>query len=258
MHKLPKFSRRVAVFGVYGTIINQQAGLKPAPIQALINTFEQVGIPNTPLLESLIVQNIEYRGPLRVARILYDENMFDYKKYLCDKYGCEHVAVTEIHEEFIKQQYNILCMPEYTILAENFNELVKLMRSKGVQYVCLTTDFTKIMMLPVLNSMAKQGFKPTYYVSTDIVEPIRIPPCRINAICKFTGYEIHKCFKVGGTVNDISEAELAGCYGVGLVNDINNVISKDRLLRFGAKYVINDLFDLNILLEEHNEKYPLK
>lgn len=237
------FSRRVMIFDVYGTIINQKPGLKPAPNQAFINTFKHFDIPITENIEHLIDKYMGHSKIEHLSLILNDISMTEIRNFLCYKYGYKYGYnyIKELYRELEKQQYELLCIPEYVQLVPNFNETMNILQSKGVQYICLTTGFTKMMMLPILNHLYKQKFKPSYYIASDMVRKARPHPDGINAICKFTGYNANDCVKIGDTEIDIYEGISANCLTIGIDNNSQN---KNKLINAGANYVINDISEL--------------
>lgn len=181
--------------------------------------------------------------------------------------------VDNMFEDFVPMQLE--CLPKYTELLPETIRVVEKLRNNYNLKIGITTGFTRKMVDVLLDASKEQGFVPDVNVAGDEVENgARPSPHMVYKNMDLLGVnKNHFVVKVDDTVSGVGEAVNAGCWGVGIArysnymninsyefeknlhrDEINKklIVSRDKLKKSGAHYVIDTLDDLPDVIDDIN------
>lgn len=240
-----------------------------APVNVFIDTFKEAGITVT------IEEAREPMGMLKRDHIQSMLEMPRIQQLWQHQYGKPH---SEVDIDNLYRQFETLLMKNlesFTDPLPHVIEVIDALRKKGY-VIGSTTGYTKEMMEIVSSAAKTKGYMPDNIVTADDVSGYGRPyPYMIfENMRQLELQSVHEVIKVGDTLSDIKEALNSGVIAVGVIKgssiiglsesewiNLNNddkkkIIeeAKQKFLAHGAHYVLNDITELPLLLENIQEK----
>lgn len=239
-----------------------------APVQVFLDIFKNKGIDPT------MEEAREPMGMLKIDHVKAMLSMERISKLWKEKYGRDwnENDVNLLYFNFEKQLFEIL--PDFTTPVPGIIELVERLRTKGIK-IGSTTGYTREMMDIVEKHAKNKGYSPDF-LSTPSNQPAGRPhPYMILENMVALKIEEPYCvIKVGDTVSDIKEGVNAKCWSVGILkgsselglteeevknmdkDELNNrlEIVRKRFLDNGAHFIIDEVGDLEIIIDEVNKR----
>jgi len=240
-----------------------------APVDAFIKAFEAFDI--TPTME-------ETRAPMGLQKRIHIEKMLKGERLATlwkEKYNRSHTKddIDKIYHKFEDALFSVLS--DYTDPLPGVLDAVEAIREMGIS-IGSTTGYTQTMMDVVMPLAKKKGYAPDYMVAPDTTGGIGRPyPYMIwHNLEKLVVSSIHEVVKVGDTAADMEEGKNAGCLCVGIIkgssilglteselaekSSVETAIlfekTKQKYIKSGADYVIEDITILPGLIKELGEK----
>lgn len=164
---------------------------------------------------------------------------------------------------------------EYSVPIKGVIETVEQLRCTGVK-IGSSTGYSHEIMADVVERAAKLGYRPDCVITPDQVNYGRPSPFMVfEAMRKLDVADVRKVVKVGDTIADIKEGNNGGVWTVGLIEGSNLLGLTDReystmdldelqslkekvALKYyeaGADFVIENITDLPIIIDEINKNY---
>lgn len=240
-----------------------------APVNVFIDIFKEAGITVT------IEEAREPMGMLKRDHIQSMLEMPRIQQLWQHQYGKPH---SEADIDNLYRQFETLLMKNlesFTDPLPHVIEVVDALRKKGY-VIGSTTGYTKEMMKIVSSEAKTKGYMPDNIVTADDVSGFGRPyPYMIfENMRQLELQSVHEVIKIGDTLSDIKEALNSGVTAVGVIKgssiiglsesewiNLNNddkkeIIeeAKQKFLAHGANYVLNDITELPLLLENIQEK----
>ncbi|MEB8210568.1 phosphonoacetaldehyde hydrolase [Staphylococcus succinus] len=240
-----------------------------APVNVFIDIFKEAGITVT------IEEAREPMGMLKRDHIQSMLEMPRIQQLWQHQYGKPH---SEADIDNLYRQFETLLMKNlesFTDPLPHVIEVIDALRKKGY-VIGSTTGYTKEMMKIVSSAAKTKGYMPDNIVTADDVSGFGRPyPYMIfENMRQLELQSVHEVIKIGDTLSDIKEALNSGVTAVGVIKgssiiglsesewiNLNNddkkeIIeeAKQKFLAHGANYVLNDITELPLLLENIQEK----
>ncbi|MCD8820988.1 phosphonoacetaldehyde hydrolase [Staphylococcus gallinarum] len=236
-----------------------------APVHVFIDIFNEVGI------EVTIDEAREPMGMLKRDHIQSMLEMPRIQKLWKEKY---HRTYSEKDLDKLYNRFEVLLMENlrsFTDPLPNVIEVIENLREQGYN-IGSTTGYTTEMMEVVKLGAKEKGYEPDYIVTADDVGGYGRPyPYMIyENMRKFELNSINELVKVGDTISDIKEAINGGITAIGVIkgssvvglsekgwnnlkkDEKNKIIeeARDKFIKNGANYVLEDITELPNLLEK--------
>ena len=176
--------------------------------------------------------------------------------------------VDELYERFVPLQ--VARLVEYSRVIPGVADGVRRWRERGLK-IGSTTGYARAMLDMLLESSAKEGYRPDCAVSPEDVGDGRPAPFMMfeNA-ARLKVYPMAAMAKIGDTAADIEEGLNAGSWAIGVAGTGNGIglsqeefsalpemerqerlrAARGELERAGAHYVIDTLGELDVVLED--------
>lgn len=257
-YKKPKIN--TVVFDLYETIIFPKKHLRPAPVQAFINTFNYYGfytasssilLNHNDTFMNIIDKHMGTSKRNHLISILNEP----YMKSFYESIKKENITIDDMYKKFIEIQCEILYNPDYCTLEPNYHIVEHNLRKMGVQYFCFTTGFNSLMTSIIFHHLPNLHFNKI--ITTDTVKSPRPNPeglYKIMEKCNVCDYNV---IKIGDTIADIQEANNASVISVGITTG-STTVEQFKQAGIGADYVINNLSYLPTLIEHINSSTDTK
>lgn len=235
-----------------------------APVRTLHRVFARAGIE---LDDAEIRRDMGVAKKDHISRILSMPRVSNAWKLLRG-HAPSQEDINEIYEQFIPLQLS--CLSEYSALIPGVAENVGHFRERGLK-IGSTTGYTRAMLDLLLESSAKQGYKPDCSVAPEDVGVGRPHPFMLyeNAI-RLRVWPLAAIAKVGDTPSDIAEGLNAGAWSIGVAGTGNAIgLSYEKFLALpagerdsrlatarlelqqaGAHYVVDTLAELGPVLDD--------
>lgn len=235
-----------------------------APVNVFINIFKMRGIDVT------LAEAREPMGMLKRDHVKAMLSMDRINNLFIEKFNrkWDEVDVDAFYEDFEEQLFATL--REYTDPVPGVLELIGRLRERDIK-IGSTTGYTKEMIEIVSEEAKVKGYLPDYKITSTEVPAGR--PCPYMIFKNILELEISgrsNTVKVGDTISDIKEGRSAGVWSVGVVkggsdlgmtleevkdiesSELNNRVAsvREKMLEAGAHYVIDEIGDLDIVLDE--------
>jgi len=240
------------VFDIYETIVFPKKGLRPAPVQAFIDTFHYYGYDISSLKNnindgfiSIINKHMGKSKKVHLESILLEPYMREFNIELVHKHN---ISIDEMYKTFNKIQNEILSNPDFVQLHPKYFEIEEKIRNLGVVNICFTTGFNGLQTSIVFNNI--QPIRFNKIITTDtVINPRPNPEGMYKIMEKCDVYDFN-VLKIGDTLADIAEGNNAGTISVGVTS---GSVSREQFEEAGADYVINDLSYLSGLIMHINK-----
>jgi len=242
------------VFDIYETIIFPKKGLRPAPVQAFIDTFHYYGYYSSSSSILLNDSNDEFISIINkhmgkskkehLKSILLEPYMKSFNNELVHK---QNVLINDMYQTFNRIQNAILSNPNYVQLHPKYFEIEKIIRRMGVRNICFTTSFNEKQTTTILRNIAPITYNKI--ITTDSVEFPRPHPegmYKIMEVCDVFDFNV---LKIGDTIPDILEGNNAATITVGITSGST---SKEQFEEANADYVMSNLTALPNLIKHIN------
>ena len=233
-----KYKINTVVFDIYETIIFSKKGLKSAPLQAFINTFNYYDNKNYNNDKKFISIVNKYMGNSKkkhLELIINDINL-DTKK-----------SIDEIYTKFNEIQCEILKIPDYCVIDKEYYKTVEIMKQIGIKNICATTGFNYLQTSLILQN--NPNLKLDKIITTnDVINP-RPNPEGIYKIINDYNLKNNNIIKLGDTIADIQEANNAKIISIGITT---GSILRKEFEKNNANYVIDKLSELPELIKNIN------
>ena len=247
----PNHNINTVVFDLYETIIFPKQHLRPAPIQAFINTFNYYGFFSSST--SILLNDNKYDKTIDPFINIVNKYMGISKKehlkrilnepYVNQFYNSikttKHCSLDDIYNKFIDIQCDILSNPDYCTLSPNYLETEEKLRILGIKYFCFTTGFNHQMTSIIFHHLPQLTFNKI--ITSDSVQNPRPNPEGIYSIMKKYDLYDYNIIKVGDTIADIQEANNASVISVGITT---GSVDADTFRKNNADYIISDIICL--------------
>ena len=185
-----------------------------------------------------------------------------------ERYGQAPVNadVDEIYAEFIPLQ--VSCLMEYSAVIPGVPQAVERFRERGLK-IGSTTSYTRAMLDMLVDSSAKEGYKPDCSLTPEEVGAGRPYPFMMyECAVRLQVYPLAAIAKVGDTPADVQEGLNAGSWSIGVAGTGNMIglsrsefealdaaekesrleAARAELAAAGAHYVIDTLDELDVVL----------
>ncbi|HEY6212191.1 MAG TPA: phosphonoacetaldehyde hydrolase [Vicinamibacterales bacterium] len=235
-----------------------------APARMLQRTFASVGIDVT---DAEVRADMGLPKKDHVRRILSGDRVSDEWRKLRGR-PPEPADVDDIYERFVPLQLS--CLVEYSSLIPGVLDSVRRCRDRGLK-IGSTTGYTRAMLDVLLESSAKDGYRPDCSIAPEDVGGGRPAPFMIFEIAvRLKVYPLSAIAKIGDTPADILEGLNAGAWTIGVAGTGNGIgLSREEfdalapgrresllerarfeLRRAGAHFVIDTLAELDSVLDQ--------
>ena len=235
-----------------------------APARMLQRTFASVGIDVT---DAEIRADMGLPKKDHVRRILSGGRVSDEWRKQRGR-SPEPADVDDIYERFVPLQLS--CLVEYSSLIPGVLDSVRRCRDRGLK-IGSTTGYTRAMLDVLLESSAKEGYRPDCSIAPEDVGGGRPAPFMIFEIAvRLKVYPLSAIAKIGDTPADILEGLNAGAWTIGVAGTGNGIgLSREEfdalapgrresllerarfeLRRAGAHFVIDTLAELDSVLDQ--------
>lgn len=243
-----------------------------APVDVFLKIFENRGVQVT------MDQARQPMGMLKRDHIKEMTKMSSIKNQWMEKYGRfpSEEDIDILYGEFVPTLMENL--KDYTTPIPEVLRTVNTLRNKNIK-IGSTTGYTREMMDVVMPEAKAKGYLPDHCVTSDEMPAGRPAPYMIyqNAIA-LNVWPLKAIVKVGDTVSDIKEGVNAGVWSVGVIRgsselgltekEVMALNEKDRqgcfsnvkekFLKAGADFVIEDMSELPDLIEDINHRVSSK
>ncbi len=176
--------------------------------------------------------------------------------------------VDEIYAEFIPRQFS--CLMEYAAVIPGVAQAVERFRERGLK-IGSTTGYTRAMLDMLVESSAKEGYKPDCSLTPEEVGAGRPYPFMMyECAVRMQVYPLAAIAKIGDTRADVEEGLNAGSWSIGVAGTGNMIglslaefealgaadkesrleTARAELAAAGAHYVIDTLDDLDAVLND--------
>lgn len=240
-----------------------------APVNVFIDIFKSAEVTVT------IDEAREPMGMLKRDHIQTMLEMPRIQQLWQKQYGKSHSEqdIDNLYNQFEKLLMKNL--KSFTDPIINVTEVIDDLREKGY-VIGSTTGYTREMMKIVSSAAKEKGYAPDHIVTADDVGGYGRPyPYMIfENMHQLELQSVHEVIKVGDTVSDIKEAVNSGITAVGIIkgssivglreNEWNNLNkeeknkiieeTKQKFIANGADYVLQDITELPLIIEELNKK----
>jgi phosphoglycolate phosphatase-like HAD superfamily hydrolase len=237
------------VFDLYETIIFPKKGLKPAPLQAFINTFNYY-LPDksydNKMFIDIVNKNMGHSKRKHLSLILEYPYLTEFNKYLTKN----NITQNQVYNKFIDVQCELLENPDYCVLADNYHKTIEELQKIGIKNICATTGFNYLQASIILHH--NPNLKLGKIITTDNVKKPRPAPDGIHKIMnKYDIYD-YNVIKIGDTIADIQEAHNAKVISIGITT--GSVLCEEFKAN-NAEYVISNIDELPELVKNINKNY---
>ena len=241
-----------------------------APAVVFVEVFKKQGVE---------ISMQEARGPMGLRKDLHIKELNKVPeirerwKSIKGAYPDDNDAA-RMFEDFVPMQLD--CLREYTDLLPGVAEVTQRLQKQGIK-IGSTTGFVRSMVDILEEDSKKQGYVPDASVAGDEVEQgARPKPFMLyRNLDLMDVHPIQSVVKVDDTASGIGEALEAGCWGVGVARysnymDIDSLaqakampeeeiqrrleITRGILRKAGAHYVIDNLCDIELVIDDVNER----
>ncbi len=241
-----------------------------APAVVFVEVFKNQGVE---------ISMEEARGPMGLRKDLHIKALTE-EPEIRDRWHEVHGSnptqddVDRMFADFVPAQLD--CLPRYTGLLPGVADVVQRLQARGIK-IGSSTGFTR-PMVDILEAAAKeQGYVPDASVAGDeVIHGARPKPFMVyRNLDLMDVHPIQSVIKVDDTVSGVGEALEAGCWGVGVSRysnymNINTLdeeatlgedeiqrrleLTRGKLQRCGAHYVIDSLADIEPVIEDVNAR----
>jgi phosphonoacetaldehyde hydrolase len=234
-----------------------------APARMLQRTFASVGIDVT---DAEVRADMGLPKKDHVRRILSGGRVSDEWRKQRGR-SPEPADVDDIYERFVPLQLS--CLVEYSSLIPGVLDSVRRCRDRGLK-IGSTTGYTRAMLDVLLESSAKEGYRPDCSIAPEDVGGGRPAPFMIFEIAvRLKVYPLSAIAKIGDTP-EFLEGLNAGAWTIGVAGTGNGIgLSREEfdalapgrresllerarfeLRRAGAHFVIDTLAELDSVLDQ--------
>lgn len=260
-HTIPANRLKALVLDWAGTTVDFGS---LAPARTIQGVFEGVGIS---LSEDEVRRDMGLAKKDHIAHILATPRVRDAWRAVRGSLPTPDEADV-LYKMFVPLQFS--CLAEYSTLIPAVVESVQRFRKRGLK-IGSTTGYTREMLDLLLESSAKEGYKPDCSISPEDVGSARPGPFMLyeNAV-RLQVYPMASIAKVGDTPADIHEGLNAGTWSIGVAAtgnaiglsyaEFQTLPAKERELRVakaraelqgaGAHYVVDTLAEIDLVLDD--------
>jgi phosphonoacetaldehyde hydrolase len=241
-----------------------------APAAAFVEAFREFKV---------IISMEEARGPMGLRKDLHIKALTQVPE-IATRWKAVHGRepndsdVKAMFEKFVPAQ--LRCLPKYTGLIPGTAEAVNILKAEYGLKIGNTTGFQRVMVDVLLADAKKQGYVPDCSVAGDEVRyPRPYPMMVFRNMDLLDLQDVKSVVKVDDTVSGVEEGLNAGCWAVGLSHTSNYMNintyeerakmsneefesrgkkSREKLLKSGAHYVIDDITFLPQVVDDINQR----
>lgn len=254
IHSYTNHKINTVVFDMYETVIFPKKHLRPAPVQAFIDTFNFYGF--FPASSSVLINHKDvfinivdkHMGKSKRNHLISILNE-PYMKSFNESIKKDKITLDEMYAKFVDIQCDLLKNPDYCTLEPNYLKVEKHLIDHGIQNICFTTGFNHLQTSIILHHLPE--LKYNKIITTDSVTLPRPNPEGIYKIIKHCNVFDYNVIKIGDTVADIEEANNASVISVGVTT---GAVSIDKFKDHNADFVIKNLLYLPYLINCINRK----
>jgi len=233
---------------MYETVIFPIKHLRPAPVQAFIDTFNFYGyfsasssilMNHNDVFINIVDKHMGKSKRNHLISILDEPYLKSFKESIKK----DNVSIDDMYKKFVEIQCDILKNPDYCTLEPNYLKVEKHLIEQGIQHFCFTTGFNHLQTSIILHHLPQLRYNKI--ITTDTVKSPRPNPEGIYKIMEHCNVSDYNVIKIGDTIADIEEANNASVISVGITT---GAVSKDKFKKHNADFVIKNLLYLPYLI----------